>query len=458
MPRLIVVSNRVAIPHEKRAGGLAAALQSALSEHGGIWFGWSGKQTAGHSAREVHTEQDGNITYATIDLNRNDYNDYYKGFANRSLWPLFHYRPDLVDYQRANYQGYLHVNSMFADQLVRLIEPDDTIWVHDYHLIPLASQLRARGVDNRIGFFLHTPLAAAELLTSLPHHQEIFGSFSAYDLIGVQTSQDLLSLREYFQRVIGADLKDDGIIALPDGHQFRAGHFPISIDTAGAQAIARAAADSEPTRRLRYSLNDRALMIGVDRLDYSKGLLQRFDAFACMLEKSDNWRNRVCLLQVAPPSRSDVPEYRQIRRELERRAGHINGALAAPDWVPIRYVNQTVPYDTLAGYYRLARVGLVTPLRDGMNLVAKEYVACQDPENPGVLVLSRFAGAAEELDSALPVNPHDEDGVAETLEHALAMPLAERKERWQAMMNVLTRYDIAAWRSSFLDTLARAHA
>src|SRR5699024_9622940 len=151
MPRLIVVSNRVAIPHEKRAGGLAAALQSALSEHGGIWFGWSGKQTAGHSAREVHTAQVGNITYDTIALNRNDYNDYYKGFANRSLWPLFHYRPDLVDYQRANYQGYLHVNSMFADQLVRLIEPDDTIWVHDYHLIPLASQLRARGVDNRIG-------------------------------------------------------------------------------------------------------------------------------------------------------------------------------------------------------------------------------------------------------------------------------------------------------------------
>lgn len=453
MSRLIMVSNRVAIPHEKRAGGLAAALQPALCEHGGIWFGWSGKQ-ATRSAAEVKRQQDGPITYATIDLSRRDYSEYYKGFANRSLWPLFHYRPDLVDYQRSNYEGYLRVNHLFAEQLTRLIQPDDTIWVHDYHLIPLASQLRERGIGNRIGFFLHTPLAPSELLATFPHHSELFCTLAAYDLVGMQTQRDLHSLNEYFETVADATLESDGVIALPGGRRFRGGHFPISIDTGETADVARAAADSRSTLRLRRSLDERALMIGVDRLDYSKGLPERFDAFARMLQQAQGWLNNVCLLQIAPPSRSDVPEYRQIRRELERRAGHINGALAEPDWVPIHYVNQTVPYATLTGYYRLARVGLVTPLRDGMNLVAKEYVACQDPDNPGALVLSRFAGAAEELESAVLVNPHDEDGMAEGLEQALGMSLAERRQRWQAMMEVLEKHDITAWRRAFLDTLA----
>ncbi len=452
MSRLIMVSNRVAIPHEKRAGGLAAGLQSALREHGGVWFGWSGRQTS-RSATEVHREHHGHITYATIDLSRRDYNDYYKGFANRSLWPLFHYRPDLVDYQRSNYEGYVRVNALFADHLVKLIEPGDTLWVHDYHLIPLASQLRERGLDNRIGFFLHTPIAAAELLATLPHHRELFGAFSAYDLVGLQTRRDLLSLREYFERETGAMLEDDDVVALPNGRRFRAGHFPIGIDTAGAQELARAAAGSETTLRLMHSLNQRALMIGVDRLDYSKGLLERFDAFAGLLQRTPAWHNRVTLLQIAPPSRSDVPEYRQIRRELERRAGHINGAHAEPDWVPIRYVNQTVPHTELAGYYRLARIGLITPLRDGMNLVAKEYVASQDPKDPGVLVLSRFAGAAEELDAAILVNPHDVDGMAEDLERAMEMPLSERRQRWRAMMDVLETHDVARWRHDFLAAL-----
>ncbi|HET7269083.1 MAG TPA: alpha,alpha-trehalose-phosphate synthase (UDP-forming) [Oleiagrimonas sp.] len=452
MSRLIVVSNRVAIPNEGRAGGLTAALHSALRERGGIWFGWSGKQ-ARRSAATVHDTHDGRITCATIDLSSSDYNDYYKGFANRSLWPLFHYRPDLVDYQRANYEGYIRVNRLFAEHLAKLIEPDDTVWIHDYHLIPLAALLRERGIDNRIGFFLHTPLAAAELLATLPHHRQLFETLSACDLVGLQTEQDLHALRDYFEHQIGADIRADNIIALPDERCFRADSFPISIDTALAADTARKAATSAATKRLRDSFGNRALVIGVDRLDYSKGLPQRFDAFARLLHDNERWRSQVCLLQIAPPSRSDVPEYRQIRQELERRAGHINGALAEPDWVPIHYVNQTVPHAKLAGYYRLARVGLVTPLRDGMNLVAKEYVASQDPEDPGVLVLSRFAGAAEALDSALLVNPHDEDDMAEALARALAMPLDERCQRWRSMMDVLEPHDVAEWRQRFLDTL-----
>ncbi|HET7358986.1 MAG TPA: alpha,alpha-trehalose-phosphate synthase (UDP-forming) [Rhodanobacteraceae bacterium] len=452
MSRLVVVSNRVALPRETHAGGLAPALLAALRERGGAWFGWSG-QLAARSAGEVHRERDGNITFATIDLSKRDHEDYYNGFANRSLWPLLHYRPDLVDYQRANYQGYVRVNTLFAERLASLIEPGDVVWIHDYHLIPLAALLRERGIDNRIGFFLHTPLAPPELLATLPHHRELFGAFSAYDLVGLQTPQDLRSFQEYFEHEAGAMLANDSSVGLPDGRRFRAECFPISIDTAAAAQAARAAAGGEAVARLKYSLDGRALVIGVDRLDYSKGLPERFDAFARLLQRSEGLINRVSMLQIAPSSRAEVPEYRQIRRELERRAGHINGTWAEPDWVPIRYVNKTIAYAELTGYYRSANVGLVTPLRDGMNLVAKEYVACQDPRNPGVLVLSRFAGAAQELTAALLVNPYDQDGVAEALERALSMPLAERRQRWRAMMTVLEKHDIGAWRSAFLETL-----
>jgi trehalose 6-phosphate synthase len=450
--RLVVVSNRVALPRETHAGGLAPALLAALAERGGVWFGWSG-QLAARSAGEVHREREDNIVFATIDLSKRDHDDYYNGFANRSLWPLLHYRPDLVDYQRANYEGYVRVNTLFAERLASLIEPGDVVWIHDYHLIPLAALLRERGIDNRIGFFLHTPLAAPELLATLPHHRELFGTFSAYDLVGLQTPQDLRSFQEYFEHEAGAMLANDGSVGLPGGRRFRADCFPISIDTTRAARAARAAAGSEAVARLKYSLDGRALVIGVDRLDYSKGLPERFDAFARLLQRFEIMINKVSMLQIAPPSRSEVPEYRQIRRELERRAGHINGTWAEPDWVPIRYVNKTIDYAELTGYYHTANVGLVTPLRDGMNLVAKEYVACQDPRNPGVLVLSRFAGAAQELTSALLVNPYDQDGMAEALERALSMPLAERRQRWRAMMTVLEKHDIGAWRSAFLDAL-----
>ncbi len=452
MARLIVVSNRVVDPREEHAGGLAAALQSALRERGGIWFGWNGEVVPNHNGK-VYYRRVNRITYATIGLTRTEYNDYYKGFANRTLWPLLHYRNDLCDYQRSHYEGYIRVNDLFATCLTELIRPDDTLWVHDYHLIPLAARLRAHGVGNPIGFFLHTPLAPGELLATLPNHRKLFSTLGAYDLVGVQTQRDLQALRGYFSTIANATLEADDVIRLPDGQHFRAGHFPISIDVDGAQRMARTAMNSTPVRRLRRRLSDYKLMVGVDRLDYSKGLPQRFDAFAAMLQ-DDTWRHRVCLLQIAPPSRSDIPEYRDIRRVLERRTGHINGALAEPDWVPIHYVNQTVPHAALAGYYRSADVGLVTPLRDGMNLVAKEYVASQDPEDPGVLVLSRFAGAAEELGDAVLVNPHDQDGTAEALARALDMPLDERKARWQAMMDVLRGHDIATWRREFLDALA----
>jgi len=448
-----VVSNRVALPNQTATGGLASAMRAALQERGGAWFGWSGK-IARQTGEEVHKRKDGPVEYATIDLSRADHDDFYDGFANRTLWPLLHYRPDLVDYNRKHLAGYLRVNNLFAERLMSLIRPNDLVWINDYHLIPLAAMLRERGIRNRIGFFLHTPLPAAGLLIALPRHMELLETLASYDLIGLHTRRDRRALEEYFLHEVGSTMRRDGRIRTPEGRLFRAEAFPIGIDTAEVAEAASHAGEHKEIHDLKQSLEGRALIIGVDRLDYSKGLPERFQAYARLLERSPQLHRKVSFLQIAPPSRGGVPEYRQIRRDLERMAGHINGMYAAPDWVPIRYVNNSFPHSLLSGYYRSARVGLVTPLRDGMNLVAKEYVASQDPEDPGVLVLSRFAGAAEELRDALLVNPGDTEEVAEALGVALEMPLHERRTRWRRMMDVLQKQDVTAWRNAFLQRLA----
>ncbi|WP_201316109.1 alpha,alpha-trehalose-phosphate synthase (UDP-forming) [Dyella sp. EPa41] len=453
--RLIVVSNRVALPDQTATGGLASAMRAALQERGGLWFGWSGK-VARQTGGEVHRVKDGIVEYATIDLSRADHDDFYNGFANRTLWPLLHYRPDLVDYDRKHLAGYLRVNNLFAEELMSLIGPHDVVWINDFHLIPLAAMLRDRGVRNRIGFFLHTPLPAAGLLIALPRHRELLETLASYDLVGLHTPRDRRALEEYFLHEVGATMRRDGRLQTPGGRIFRAETFPIGIDTQQVAESASHADEHEEIHQLRHSLEGRALIIGVDRLDYSKGLPERFQAYARLLERSPQLHRKVSFLQIAPPSRGGVPEYRQIRRDLERSAGHINGMYAAPDWVPIRYVNNSFAHELLSGYYRAARVGLVTPLRDGMNLVAKEYVASQDPDDPGVLVLSRFAGAAQELgDNALLVNPADTEEVAEALGIALTMPLPERRARWRRMMDVLEKQDVTAWRNAFLQRLTQ---
>jgi trehalose 6-phosphate synthase len=450
--RLVVISNRVGSPDAINAGGLATAMLNTLRENGGLWLGWSGDITLAESG-SVRFKQDGEVQFATFDLTQNEHDSYYAGFSNRSLWPLFHYRPDLVDFQRDAYSGYHTVNELFAQHALELLRPGDMIWIHDYHLIPLAACLRKQGVRNRIGFFLHTPLAPPELLRTLPCHEELFSTFQAYDLIGVQTENDLRALQDYFKQTLNAKLQPGNWIRLPNGRTFQADAFPISIDTNTIARQARSAIMLPAIDRLYDSLSGRALMIGVDRLDYSKGLPARFEAFGRLLERNSNFHSRVTMLQIAPPTRSSVPEYQNIRAELERVAGHINGLYAAPDWIPIRYVNRSFPQKLLAGYYRTAQIALVTPLRDGMNLVAKEYVACQNPENPGVLVLSRFAGAAHELEAALQVNPFDQDEIADAMARALSMSLSERRVRWNVMMEQLRTHDITAWRESFLQRL-----
>ena len=456
--RLVVVSNRVSRGESDRksSGGLAVGILAALKRSGGIWFGWSGEvcEVTPDAATLVQSDD---IAYATVDLARRDYEQYYAGFANRALWPLFHYRPGLVDFQRSDFAGYMRVNRQFATQLAPLLRPGDVIWVHDYHLVPLGAELRKLGIEQPIGFFLHTPFPAAEVMRILPSHEKLMRAMAAYDLVGFQTESDLSGFRDYLLRWGGGKASGPEEIAVY-GRKLRAGVFPIGIDVDAIAEQASQSVGSRQMKRLKDSVRQRSLVIGVDRLDYSKGLPQRFKAFERLLTLFPETRGQVTLMQIAPPTRSDVPEYLQIRRSLEAAAGHINGRFAEFDWMPLRYLNKSFNQRTLAGFLRASRVGLVTPMRDGMNLVAKEYVAAQNSADPGVLVLSCFAGAARELGEALMVNPLDVDGVAEAIHDALVMPPAERIDRWKAMMKTLRRNDITAWRESFVRALAGAAA
>jgi trehalose 6-phosphate synthase len=452
MSRLIVVSNRVSLPRETRAGGLALALNSALGERGGLRFGWSGK-FGDEAYTEVRHVQAGGIDYALIDLSAEDYATYYQGYANSSLWPLLHFRADKIAFNEIDREGYHRVNRRFARHLAGLVEDEDILWIHDYHLIPLAHELRALGVKARLGFFLHVPLPPPEMLATLPGHRELFGTLADYELVGVQTDQDLHALRSYFEREYRARSMTSGMLRLEGGRQFVARTFPIGIDAQRVARNAELAMSNKYHRRFVDSLQQRALVVSVDRLDYSKGLTDRFRAFGRFLDLHPEHHNRVSMMQIAPVSRGDVAEYRDLRERLEGLAGAVNGRHAEPDWNPIRYINRSFHQATLAGFYRAARVGLVTPLRDGMNLVAKEYVAAQSPEDPGVLVLSQFAGAACQLPEALLINPLDHDATAEAIHLALSMPLDERRQRWSTMNDRVHRSSITAWRESFIEAL-----
>jgi trehalose 6-phosphate synthase len=455
MSRLIVISNRVSAPRADSAtgaqGGLAVALAAALRDHRGLWFGWSG-ETAETFTGHIDLQRHGGVTTATIDLEEQDVDEYYNGYANRTLWPLFHYRIDLAEYDRSFAGGYERVNERFAETVQPLIEPDDLVWIHDYHLIPLGQQLRERGVRNRIGFFLHIPWPPARLMVSLPFHEGLVLSMLAYDVIGFQTEEWLESFRHYVEHELGGHCDEDGFIHVGE-RSVHAGAYPIGIDY---EEFAKAAA-SKPAKtafeRMRVSAAGRRTIIGVDRLDYSKGLEERFLGYRRFLEDHEGCQGKVFLLQIAPPSRGEVATYEVIRERLDELSGRINGEFAEVDWVPLRYVNQGYSREDLAGFYRAAEIGLITPLRDGMNLVAKEYVAAQDPEDPGVLILSRFAGAALQLTDAILVNPYSKEEISDAILQALDMPREERVRRWRAMNECVKREDVVAWRKGFVTAL-----
>ena len=456
MSRLIVISNRVAVPKKGASanqGGLAVALQSALREHGGLWFGWSG-ETCETFDGTIHRAEGDGVNTATIDLEEQDIDEYYNGFANRTLWPLFHYRIDLTEFERDFEGGYQRVNGRFADTVMPLIEDEDLVWVHDYHLIPLGQMMRRRGMRNRIGFFLHTPWPPTRLLTALPSHRKLVDSLFAYDVVGFHTEDWLDSFQHYVTSIMGGTVEGDIVSA--GGRTIRAIVAPIGIDTAEFEAAAQSPEANFARDRLYMSATGRSVLVGVDRLDYSKGLRERFLGYDRFLANHPDRRGLTSFLQIAPPSREKVDTYQEIRSDLDALSGRINGEYADIDWTPIRYVNHGYPREELAGIYRAARVALVTPLRDGMNLVAKEYVAAQDPDDPGVLVLSVFAGAAAQMREAVLVNPYSAEEMADAIVTALSMPREERIERWQALIEGVRREDVFWWCRLFLDTLQAA--
>jgi trehalose 6-phosphate synthase len=458
MSRLVVVSNRTADPRNSAAGGLAVALGESLQQTGGLWFGWSGKILENTHAEmddpPLRVQRAGRATLATVDLCREDHDAYYTGYANGVLWPVFHNRLDLAQFESGLAAGYHRVNAMFARRLMTLLKADDIVWVHDYHLIPLAAELRRLGCTNRIGFFLHIPLPPPIILAAIPQCQWLIRSFFSYDLVGFQSQRDV----GHFERFLATEAQIN-VEELP-GQCFRAfgrlmqtGAFPVSIDVDEFIALANAREGRDMYQRMRTEYSRRQLLVGVDRLDYSKGLPQRMQAFRTLLEKYPENRSIATLIQIAAPSREDVGAYDDLRHAMDRICGAINGDYGELDWTPIRYLHRNVARKRVAGLYRACRVALVTPLRDGMNLVAKEFIAAQDARDPGVLVLSRFAGAAEQLSEALLVNPYDTDGTAEAIRHALNMPLEERAERHQALLKRLRAQDIHWWRTTFLDAL-----
>lgn len=452
MSRLIVVSNRVT-PAEGggNAGGLAVALTAALRAYSGVWFGWSG-ETTDHFTGEAKIHKTAGVNTAVLDLEPSDVAEYYDGYANATLWPLFHYRIDLTAYDRAFDQGYRRVNRAFAKAVVPLIQPGDLIWVHDYHLIPIAEELRALGVKNRIGFFLHIPWPAYQVFTTLPRHRELVKALFAYDLVGLQTREFVEAFESYVMAEAGGSVAEDGRLACFD-RKVRVCAFPIGLDYESFRKHANSRAAIR-THGRTVERGGPTLIASAERLDYSKGIPERLSGFERFLERYPDLAREVRLIQIAPSSRENVGAYQELRDRIAARVGDINSRYADVDWTPIRYVNRGYTRAELAGVYRASGIGLITPLRDGMNLVAKEYVAAQDEADPGVLILSRFAGAAAQLDEALIINPYDPDSIADAIRRAIAMPPEERRRRHAALLANVRAQDVRWWRDNFVQALA----
>jgi trehalose 6-phosphate synthase len=451
---LVVVSNRVARgkANEPMTGGLAAALLPVVEKSGAIWVGSSGRVRDG-AQKEPFAEIEalGAGALAMLDLPAAHYGGYYEGFANSALWPALHSRADLIRASQDDYLSYREVNAFMARALLRFRKPDAAFWIQDYHFLALGAELRDLGVTQPVGFFLHTPWPTRAIMGGVPHHRELIEAMLAYDLIGFQTGDDCENFIGYLSSELGLAV-ENGVVTSRYGTS-RVAVFPIGIDPEKFAMQAAKAVSHPDVSRLRRSLNGEKLAIGVDRLDYSKGLINRISAFDRMWTLQPALRRTVSLLQIATPSRGSIEAYGALQSELAKLVTDVNGRHGEVDWTPIRYLNKGFSQTVLAGLYRTAQVGVVTPLNDGMNLVAKEYVAAQHPADPGVLVLSKFAGAANELETALLVNPHDIDGMARTIALALSMPLTERRIRWEAMMAKLHAGTIQRWFADFVDAL-----
>lgn len=454
--RLVIVSNRIVRREDMPSGRLPRILRSVMRVQGGLWFGWSGQIKDSPLLSVRHDQRDG-FDSAAVDLDSADHEAFYNGFTARALHPLLHSRLHDMEFNRQDMAAWFRVNASFAALLKKQLRPDDRIWVNDLHMLPMIRELRMLGVTSRIGLFLHDALPACNVLASLPCHEQVFSGLAACDVIGVQTPRDLHVLRDYLVKFHSAKVGHGDTLHL-GSRTLQASTFPVGIDVKRMAGLARRADARSLFHRFRSNQGSHKLLLGIDRPGPSNGVCQRLHAIDQLLEQSPQLAGTFSMLQISPPVRYDMPHCRELDRELCRHISDINGRHARPEWSPVRYVKKDFRQQVLAGYLRAADVGLMTPLRDGMTLVAKEYVACQDPSDPGVLVLSRFSGAACELTDALQVNPLDVGDMAAGIRTAMRMPLDERRARWESLMSVLRRQDLQRWSGDFLDALSRPSA
>jgi len=458
--RLVVVSNR--LPSVKTGGrvgepevpvgGLASALVSALKQRpGSVWFGWNGRVIAPNERRRRTRRHTADFDLVGLPLTQAELEGYYLGHCNETLWPLFHSFPGEVRLDPRQLAQYTSVQSRFARAILPVLKPDDLVWVHDYHLIPLARELRRGGFGGRIGFFLHTPWPPYEMWQMLPQPADLLASMLEYDLVGFHVLGFLDNYVYACRRLFGASW--DGFHLHAGERVQRAAAFPVGIEPDVFTTPTGPRATEVKRALLGGDAGDQSIVLGVDRLDYTKGIPQRIRAFEEFLRKNPQWRKRVIYVQIAAPSRTELRGYRRLKGEVEALAGRINGEMGEHDWMPVRYLYRSYGRDFLARLYAEADVGLVTPLRDGMNLVAEEYVAAQHAEDPGVLLLSRLAGAAQILKGALTVNPYATGEVADGIKQALEMPLPERLALHQRLLPVVRSRTADAWGKNFLRDL-----
>jgi len=454
---LLVVSNRLpdlrapVSPDEERkrsVGGLVAALEPVLETRHGLWLGWSGR-TVNDDTGRLKIATDPGAQLAWFDLPVGLHDAYYNGFCNRCLWPLLHALPERAHFTDAAWAAYAEVNDRVAEAASRLVSTSSAVWAHDFHLLGLGAGLRRRGHAGPLGLFLHVPFPCTDVFRLCPWAGQLLDGLLAFDVLGFQTDHDVRNFLDVAGSLTPASVSDD--VVEMSGRRTRVHAFPIGIIPEAFESDADG--ESEETTALLRSLEGRRLIIGVDRLDYTKGIPERLEAFALLLETFPEWRGKVSLIQISVPTRGDVLEYQEQRHRVEAAVGRVNGEFGEADWTPVRYLYRSYRRTELSRFYREADVCLVTPLRDGMNLVAKEFVAAQDPERPGALVLSVFAGAAAELTEAILTNPWHREGMARDIDRALRMTEEERKSRHSKLIAAVQRTTATTWAESFVAML-----
>ncbi|WP_455363672.1 bifunctional alpha,alpha-trehalose-phosphate synthase (UDP-forming)/trehalose-phosphatase [[Eubacterium] cellulosolvens] len=460
MSRLIIVSNRLPVTATRRGGklhfkqsvgGLATGLESLYKSYNSLWIGWCGIATDyGDNEQELKSQLKQQFSCLPVSLSKTEIDNYYDGFCNRMIWPLFNYFPQYMVYRDAFWNSYQRVNSLFADTTVEATAENDTIWIHDYHLMLLPSLIRRKFPSSRIGFFLHIPFPSFELFRLLPQRKEILEGLLGADLIGFHTYDYACHFLESVRRVLGLDNTLGRIRA--NGREVKVDAFPMGIDYDRFQNTAADARVRKETSQFRRKLGDRKVILSMDRLDYTKGIPQRLQAFDLFLEENPEFENKTSLVLVAVPSRGQVERYSILKKEVDQLVGEINGKHGTVEWTPILYLSRFLPFRTLVSLYSLADVAMTTPLRDGMNLMAKEYVATKT-DGAGVLILSEMAGAAKELGEAIIVNPNDRRALAGALKQALTLDDDEKVRRIKEMQARLRRYNVARWARDFIDSI-----